>query len=150
MLYLIINFVCDILQKRLVVDVTSETGHLLVSCDLTQPVQMSGNLPDVGRVRRNKPFFQKVGNLKRKTPQIHYFIISQDQWAQVNFSGPWKNICTNCITCNCNLTKPYLTKFNIPFPNPAGGSIILALPQATLTQPLTQVLNARLLIPKVT
>ena len=58
------------------------------------------------------------------------------------------------ISCNCNLTKPnlpYLTKFNIPCPNPAGGSLtFLALPEATLLQHRTQLLVARLLISKVT
>ena len=31
------------------------------------------------------------------------------------------------------LTLPYLTKFNIPCRNPAGGSLILVLPEATLS-----------------
>jgi len=35
----------------------------------------------------------------------------------------------------CNLTKPYLTKNNIPCPDPAGGSFNLAQPGATLSQP---------------
>jgi len=46
-------------------------------------------------------------------------------------------------TCNCNflktlpnLTLPFLTKVNIPGPNPAGRPLDLAQPGATLLQPI--------------
>ena len=66
-----------------------------------------------------------------------------------NLAVPGKIFVLCCITSKCNLTKPYLTKLNIPCHNPAGSSLTLALSEATLPQPLTQILIARLLISKV-
>jgi len=60
---------------------------------------------------------------------------------------PWKMTVLSGITCDCNLTKPYLTKVNIPWPN---RSPDVAQSDVALPHPLTQTLAARFLISKVT
>ncbi len=65
------------------------------------------------------------------------------QKAQINFSGPWQNVCASWQSCICKFTKtyptqPYLRKVSIPCPNPAGGSLDVAQPGATFPQPLAQ------------
>ena len=63
--------------------------------------------------------------------------------AQLNFSDPWENISTlwQYLLLQLYKTLPNLTlpnQLSIPFPNPAGGTLTLALLGAILPTPVTQ------------
>jgi hypothetical protein len=72
-------------------------------------------------------------------------IAEKFKWHKLTLAVQGKMPMLSGRICNYSFTKPYLTKVNIPCPDPAGGSRNLAEPGATLPQPIIQTLVARLL-----